>query len=105
MDKKNLMSQIAQPLNNLAIEDLPIEWLEPSEEVLSQVREGRMVYDVPAPWQLDPINPVIGEPITPVIGEPVIGEPINPVIGDPLIGEPINPVIGEPVIGEPIEPI
>jgi hypothetical protein len=65
MDKKNLMSQIAQPLNNLAIEDLPIEWVEPSEEVLSQVREGRMVYDVPAPWQLDPINPVIGEPINP----------------------------------------
>src|SRR4028118_790393 len=97
MDKKNLMSQIAQPLNNLAIEDLPIEWVEPSEEVLSQVREGRMVYDVPAPWQLDPINPVIVEPINPGYGEPVIREPITPGYGEPVIGEPITPVLGDPL--------
>jgi bacteriocin leader peptide (microcyclamide/patellamide family) len=46
MDKKNLMSQAAQPVDNLSIEDLPIELAELSEEVLSEVRGGWINPDI-----------------------------------------------------------
>ena len=42
MDKKNLISQAAQPINKLTIEELPIELAELSEEVLSQVWGGKI---------------------------------------------------------------
>jgi hypothetical protein len=40
MDKKKLMSQVTQPINNLTIQDLPNELAELSGEDLSQVRGG-----------------------------------------------------------------
>jgi bacteriocin-like protein len=49
MDKKKLMSQAAQPINNVTIQDLPSELVELSEEELSQVYGGK--YHVR--WELD----------------------------------------------------
>ena len=40
MDKKNLMSQAAQPVNKVTRQNLPIELVELSEEILSEVRGG-----------------------------------------------------------------
>jgi Family of unknown function (DUF5837) len=51
MDKKNLIFQATQPANNSPIQDLPIELVELSEEVLSQVWGGSLHYA--APWQPD----------------------------------------------------
>jgi hypothetical protein len=93
MIKKNLMSQIDQSLNNLTIQDLPIDLVELSEEVLSQVRGGRIANDVYTPWQLDPIHPGYDQPILPVTGCPGIGYPVT---GDPI------PVIGNPFIHSPL---
>lgn len=52
MDKKNLMSQAAQPVDNLSIEDLPIELAELSEEVLSEVRGGWRIPDIIGPVEV-----------------------------------------------------
>ena len=40
MDKKNLMSQAAPPINQLTMQDLSSELVELSEEILSEVRGG-----------------------------------------------------------------
>jgi hypothetical protein len=40
MDKKNLISQAAQPVNKLTIQYLAIDLIELSEEILSEVRGG-----------------------------------------------------------------
>jgi bacteriocin leader peptide (microcyclamide/patellamide family) len=39
MDKKNLMPQVAQPVNRISTGQLPAELAELSEEVLSQLGE------------------------------------------------------------------
>jgi bacteriocin-like protein len=41
MDKKNLMSQVAHPINKLMVQDLPIELAELSDEELKQVVGGK----------------------------------------------------------------
>ena len=40
MDNKKLTSQSAQPVNNLTIQELPIDLVELSEEALSQICGG-----------------------------------------------------------------
>jgi bacteriocin leader peptide (microcyclamide/patellamide family) len=42
MDKKNLMSQVAHPINKLTVQDLPIELAELSDEALSQILGGQI---------------------------------------------------------------
>lgn len=59
MNKKKMMSQATQPVNNLTIQDLPIELVELSEEVLSEVGGGGI--NLPnldlTVWK--PINPTL----------------------------------------------
>ncbi len=43
MDKKNLMSQVAHPINKLTVQDLPIELAELSDEELQQVVGGKEI--------------------------------------------------------------
>lgn len=50
MDKKKLMSQVAQPINNVTIQNLPSELAELSEEELSQVYGGT---EYPFLWEPD----------------------------------------------------
>jgi hypothetical protein len=45
MDKKSLMSQSAQSVNNLTIQNLPNELAELSDEDLSQIRGGWKFFD------------------------------------------------------------
>ena len=44
MDKKNLIFSATHPVNNSPIQDLPMELVELSEEVLSQVWGGSTYY-------------------------------------------------------------
>jgi hypothetical protein len=56
MDEINLTSQIPQPINNLFIQNIPIELIELSEEVLSQVQE---VWSGPNVGNIPPVNPTL----------------------------------------------
>lgn len=47
MNKKNLMSQMVNPINSLTIKDLPVELLELSEEDLQQVVGGTKLPELP----------------------------------------------------------
>jgi bacteriocin leader peptide (microcyclamide/patellamide family) len=72
MDKKNLMSQIAQPANRLTIKDLPVELIELSDEALSQVWGGGEDFALPDPRRrciiFDPDSLIPG--VSPYDGEP-----------------------------------
>jgi len=53
MDKKNLISQVTQPVKCLTIQDLPADLVELSEEELSQVTGGWVNFYL---WQQDQIR-------------------------------------------------
>jgi hypothetical protein len=83
MNKKNLMSQMVNPVNPITIQDLPSEMVELSEEALSQVFGGCEVVVVgPTPGcggcevvvvgPTPPCPPVVPPP-TPGCGGVVVG--------------------------------
>jgi len=85
MNKKNLMSQMVNPINRITIQDLPSEMVELSEEALSQVFGGCgfVIGPTPCPPVVPPPPPGCGFVIGPTPCPPVVppGEPTPFVIG------------------------
>ncbi len=59
MDKKNLMTQANDSSNHLTVQDLPVELVELSEEILLEVRGGGINVDIkfPKDWKEPILKP------------------------------------------------
>jgi hypothetical protein len=59
MDKKNLMTQANDSSNHLTVQNLPVELVELSEEVLLEVRGGGIDVNIKPPkdWKEPILNP------------------------------------------------
>ena len=49
-------------------------------------------------------QPMMGQPVPPMGGQPMMGQPVPPMNGQPM-GQPVPPMGGQPMMGQPVPPM